>query len=75
VLKFFPAAGTYGCTCKACSFHDTLSNSKVYRDTGCEVIGNGSDPVTKQRKFVDKHGLGYCSSVFNTTNEETTHRS
>lgn len=58
-LFFYPAAGTYGCTREACSFRDALSNSKVYKDTGCEVVGISGDPVTKQKKFVDEQGLGY----------------
>ncbi|GJE97169.1 peroxiredoxin [Phanerochaete sordida] len=59
VLFFYPKSGTYGCTKEACEFRDALVERESFKTTKAQVIGISSDPVEKQKEFVDKHKLTY----------------
>jgi peroxiredoxin Q/BCP len=56
VLFFYPAAMTPGCTREACRFRDMAAE---YRAAGVQRVGISRDPLTKQKKFADKHGFDY----------------
>jgi peroxiredoxin Q/BCP len=54
LLFFYPKADTPGCTTQACGLRDVLGD---IGDT--VVLGISPDAPTKQKKFDDKHGLGF----------------
>ena len=54
VLYFYPKADTPGCTRQAVDF----SALKIaFGRAGTEIVGVSADPVAKQDRFRDKHGL------------------
>ncbi|KIJ54256.1 hypothetical protein M422DRAFT_25194 [Sphaerobolus stellatus SS14] len=57
-IFFYPASGTYGCTKEACGFRDALK-SEVFQRSSVSVVGISGDAVSKQKQFVDQHGLSY----------------
>ena len=56
VLFFYPAAMTRGCTAEACHFRDIAAE---FGAVGAQLVGISADKVEKQKKFADKHSLGY----------------
>ena len=56
VLFFYPAAMTYGCTKESCHFRDLQAE---FAAAGGQRIGISADEVDKQKRFDDKHGLGF----------------
>jgi peroxiredoxin Q/BCP len=56
VLFFYPAAMTYGCTKESCHFRDLQAE---FAAAGGQRIGISADQVDKQKRFDDKHGLGF----------------
>lgn len=54
LVYFYPKADTSGCTTQACGLRDILDG---IGDT--DVIGISPDPPAKQKRFDDKHGLGF----------------
>src|SRR5579863_7945078 len=56
VLFFYPAAMTYGCTKESCHFRDLAGD---FAAVGAQPIGISRDDVDKQKKFDDKHTLGF----------------
>ncbi|KAN0087697.1 Thioredoxin-like fold [Tylopilus felleus] len=58
-LFFYPESGTYGCTREACHFRDALAENEIYKRSDVLVVGVSSDPVEKQKAFVEKHKLPY----------------
>ena len=56
VLFFYPGAMTYGCTRESCHFRDLAAE---FAAAGGQPVGISADPVTKQRKFSDKHGFDF----------------
>ena len=56
VLYFYPRANTPGCTKQACGVRD---HSADYERFGARVLGVSPDTVEAQRKFADKHSLGF----------------
>ncbi|KAI0086559.1 peroxiredoxin Q [Irpex rosettiformis] len=58
-LFFYPKSGTYGCTKEACEFRDALVGKETFKSTKVKVVGISSDPVEKQKEFVEKQKLTY----------------
>jgi peroxiredoxin Q/BCP len=56
VVYFYPKADTPGCTTQACGVRDHESD---YADFAATVLGISPDPVSKLKKFADKHALGF----------------
>jgi peroxiredoxin Q/BCP len=56
VLFFYPAAMTRGCTAEACHFRDIAGE---FVAVGAQRVGISADKVEKQKRFADKHSLGY----------------
>ena len=56
VLFFYPAALSPGCTKEACHFRDLDAE---FAAAGVQRVGISHDAVAKQKRFDDKHGLGY----------------
>jgi len=56
LLYFYPKADTPGCTKQACNVRDAREE---LADLGVDVIGISPDAPAKQKKFNDKHGLGF----------------
>ena len=54
VLFFYPKADTSGCTKEALAITENLT---AFEESGTVVLGISRDPVAKQDKFRDKHGL------------------
>ncbi len=54
VVFFYPKALTPGCTTEACGFSDLYGQIEAL---GAEVLGISHDPVERQRRFKEKHGL------------------
>ncbi|WP_375262096.1 peroxiredoxin [Palleronia sp.] len=54
VVFFYPRADTPGCTTEAKGFTDAAD---AFAEAGFTVLGVSKDPVAKQDKFRDKHGL------------------
>ena len=55
-LFFYPKANTSGCTAQAQAVRDTLPE---LTDAGVAVIGISPDTVAQQKKFDDRHRLGF----------------
>ncbi len=56
VVYFYPKANTPGCTQQSCNLRDAFPQLKKLN---AAVVGISPDPVEKQKKFDDKHGLGF----------------
>lgn len=56
LLYFYPKADTPGCTKQACSVRDA---TKELAKDGIAAVGISPDQPAKQKKFDDKHGLGF----------------
>lgn len=56
ILYFYPKAETSGCTKQACSVRDSMPDLK---EAGIAAVGISPDMPEKQKKFDQKHGLGF----------------
>lgn len=56
LVYFYPKADTPGCTKQSCNVRDAREE---LADLGVEVVGISPDTPAKQKKFDDKHGLGF----------------
>jgi peroxiredoxin Q/BCP len=56
LLYFYPKADTPGCTKQACSIRDA---SAELGKLGVAAVGISPDEPSKQKKFDDKHSLGF----------------
>jgi len=56
LLYFYPKADTPGCTAQSICVRDA---SAEFASVGVAVGGISPDPPDKQKKFDDKHGLGF----------------
>ena len=56
VLYFYPKALTAGCTAQACGVRDHRGD---YQRAGAVVLGVSPDPVSKVKRFDEKHGLSF----------------
>lgn len=56
VVYFYPKADTPGCTTQACSLRDAEPDLKKLKAT---VVGISPDAPDKQKRFDEKHGLGF----------------
>ena len=56
LVYFYPKADTPGCTAQACSVRDAQPD---LAESGIAAVGISPDPPGKQKKFSDKHGLGF----------------
>jgi peroxiredoxin Q/BCP len=56
LVYFYPKADTPGCTKQACEVRDAR---KELADLGVDVVGISPDTPAKQKKFDDKHDLGF----------------
>ena len=54
VLYFYPKADTPGCTRQAIDFSALKT---AFGRAGTDIVGISADPVAKQDRFRDKHGL------------------
>jgi peroxiredoxin Q/BCP len=57
VLYFYPKADTPGCTTQACGVRDHRAD---YAKAGAVVLGISPDPISKVKKFHEKHSLGFA---------------
>jgi len=57
VVYFYPKADTPGCTTQACGVRDHRAD---YAKAGAVVLGISPDPVSKVKKFHEKHGLNFA---------------
>ena len=57
LVYFYPKADTPGCTKQACNVRDAR---KELADLGVDVIGISPDKPAKQKKFNNKHDLGFA---------------
>ena len=56
LVYFYPKADTPGCTKQACNVRDARAE---LANLGVDVIGISPDAPGKQKKFDDKHDLGF----------------
>lgn len=56
VVYFYPRADTPGCTTQACSLRDSMADLKKLKAV---VLGVSPDEPEAQKKFDEKHGLGF----------------
>jgi peroxiredoxin Q/BCP len=56
LVYFYPKADTPGCTKQACNVREAKAE---LADLGVDVIGISPDAPSKQKKFDDKHDLGF----------------
>jgi len=56
LLYFYPKANTSGCTKQACSVRDAEPD---LTQAGVAAVGISPDSPEKQKKFDEKHGLGF----------------
>jgi len=56
VVYFYPKADTSGCTQQSCNLRDAFPQLDRL---GAAVVGISPDPVDKQRRFAEKHSLGF----------------
>ena len=54
LVYFYPKADTPGCTTQACELRD------IRDDVDVQIIGISPDPPEKQKKFDEKHSLGFA---------------
>lgn len=55
-VYFYPKADTPGCTTQACGVRDHAAD---YSEANAVVIGISPDPVSKVKKFQEKHSLDF----------------
>ena len=53
---FYPRALTSGCTSQACSLRDAYG---VLQEKGVKIFGVSTDPIEKQKRFVEKHNIPF----------------
>lgn len=56
LIYFYPKADTSGCTKQACGVRDAEPDLSA---AGIAAVGISPDKPDKQKKFDDKHGLGF----------------
>ena len=56
LLYFYPRAMTPGCTKQSCSVRDALPDLS---GLGVAAVGISPDPPERQRRFAEKHSLGF----------------
>ena len=56
VVYFYPKADTPGCTQQSCNLQEAFPQLKKLK---AAVVGISPDPPEKQKKFDDKHELGF----------------
>lgn len=56
LLYFYPKANTGGCTKQATSIRDAKAD---FEKRGAAAVGISPDPPGAQKKFDEKHGLGF----------------
>ncbi len=56
LLYFYPRADTPGCTTQSCSVRDALPD---FSKLQVKAVGISPDKPEKQKKFDQKHGLGF----------------
>lgn len=56
VIFFYPKANTPGCTTQACLYRDQKAD---FASKGYSVYGCSADTPAAQKKWIEKHGLGY----------------
>ena len=56
IIWFFPKANTPGWTVQGCGFRDEF---KKFEEKNIKIIGVSADPVSKQKKFVEKYNFPY----------------
>lgn len=56
VVYFYPKASTPGCTTQSCEVRDALPK---LGELGAAAVGISPDKPAAQKKFDDKHGLGF----------------
>jgi peroxiredoxin Q/BCP len=57
VVYFYPKADTPGCTTQACGVREHRAD---YAKAGAVVLGISPDPVSKVKKFHEKHSLNFA---------------
>jgi peroxiredoxin Q/BCP len=56
LVYFYPKANTSGCTTQACAVRDAAPDLKKLK---AAAVGISPDEPAQQKKFDDKHGLGF----------------
>jgi len=56
LIYFYPRANTPGCTKQSCTVRDALEDLK---NLGVSPLGISPDPPARQKKFDEKHSLGF----------------
>lgn len=56
LVYFYPKAGTPGCTAQACSVRDS---AQPLKNAGVIALGISPDKPAAQKKFDDRHNLGF----------------
>jgi len=56
LLFFYPKAMTPGCTRQACAVSESLGQLE---ELGVAALGVSPDPPERQKRFDEKHGLGF----------------
>ena len=56
LVYFYPKANTSGCTTQACAVRDAMPDLKKLK---VAAVGISPDDPAAQKKFDDKHGLGF----------------
>ncbi|MBN2628786.1 MAG: thioredoxin-dependent thiol peroxidase [Spirochaetales bacterium] len=56
MIYFYPKASTPGCTTQSCNVRDARDD---FSSLGCAVLGVSPDKEGAQKKFDEKHGLGF----------------
>ena len=56
VVYFYPKADTPGCTTQSCAVRDAIPDLKKLKAV---AVGVSPDPPAKQKKFGEKHDLGF----------------
>ena len=56
VLFFFPKASTPGWTIESQGFRDEF---ETFKNRNIEVVGVSADPISKQKKFVEKYNFQF----------------
>ncbi len=56
LVYFYPKALTPGCTAQSCAVNEARDD---FSSLNCSVVGISPDDPGKQKKFEEKHGLGF----------------
>ena len=56
LVYFYPKADTPGCTTQSCAVRDALPDFATLK---VDAVGISPDAPNRQKKFDDKHGLGF----------------